>query len=162
LFAEGYGLHSNPFFNYLPLDGTKGELFIIKAPNLDLNVIVNTSIFIIPLGNNLFKIGATYHWDDKTNQPTENGKNELIAKLNEIITCDYEIIEHSAGVRPTVKDRRPLLGTHPKHKNLHILNGLGTRGVMLAPSMAFDLYHFIENKLPLDKTIDIKRFEAKK
>ncbi len=162
LFAEGFGLHSNPFFNYLPLDGTKGELFIIKAPNLDLNVIVNTSIFIIPLGNNLFKIGATYHWDDKTNQPTENGKNELIGKLNEIITCDYEIIEHSAGVRPTVKDRRPLLGTHPKHKNIHLLNGLGTRGVMLAPSMAIDLYHFIENKKPLDKTIDIKRFEAKK
>ena len=161
LFAEGFGLHSNPFFNYLPLDGTKGELFIIKAPNIDLNVIVNTSIFILPLGNNLFKIGATYHWEDKTNQPTENGKNELIAKLNEIITCDYEIIEHSAGVRPTVKDRRPLLGTHQKHKNLHILNGLGTRGVMLAPSMAIDLYNFIEYKQPLDKTIDIKRFEAK-
>jgi hypothetical protein len=32
VFAEGFGLHANPYFNYLPLDGTKGELFIIKAP----------------------------------------------------------------------------------------------------------------------------------
>ena len=75
-----------------------------------------------------------------------------------IQNCNFEIVEHFAGVRPTVKDRRPLLGTHPKHKNFHILNGLGTRGVMLAPAMAIDLYDFIENGKPLDKTIDIKRY----
>ena len=66
IFAEGFGMHSNPIFNYLPLDGTKGELFIIKAPDLDLDVIINTSVFILPLGNHLFKVGATYNWKDKT------------------------------------------------------------------------------------------------
>jgi glycine oxidase len=35
IFAEGFGMHANPFFKHLPLDGTKGELFIIKAPKLD-------------------------------------------------------------------------------------------------------------------------------
>src|SRR6478609_11347593 len=30
VFAEGFGIHSNPYFNNLPLDGTKGELLIIK------------------------------------------------------------------------------------------------------------------------------------
>jgi len=158
VFAEGFGMHANPFFNYLPLDGTKGELFIIKAPELNIDVIVNTSVFILPLGNHLFKVGATYNWADKTNTTTEEGKQELTDRLREILTCDFEIIEHFAGVRPTVKDRRPLLGTHPLHKNLHILNGLGTRGVMLAPAMAIDLYHFIENGKPLDRTIDIKRY----
>jgi hypothetical protein len=29
-FAEGFGMHANPYFKNLPLDGTK-ELFIIKA-----------------------------------------------------------------------------------------------------------------------------------
>ncbi len=158
VFAEGFGMHANPFFNHLPLDGTKGELFIIKAPELDINVIVNTSVFILPLGNNLFKVGATYNWADKTNTTTEEGKRELIDRLCEILTCDFEIIEHFAGVRPTVKDRRPLLGSHHLYKNLHILNGLGTRGVMLAPAMAMDLYHFIEEGKPLDRTIDIKRY----
>src|SRR5690606_6002545 len=61
VFAEGFGMHSNPFFKHLPLDGTKGELFIIKAPGLNLDVIVNTSVFILPLGNDLFKVGATYN-----------------------------------------------------------------------------------------------------
>lgn len=158
VFAEGFGLHQNPFFNYLPLDGTKGELLLIKAPDLDIDIIVNTSVFILPLGNDMFKVGATYNWEDKTNLPTEEGKNELTAKLREIITCDFEIMEHWAGVRPTVKDRRPLLGTHHIYKNIHILNGLGTRGVMLAPAMALDLFEYIEKQKPLDSTIDIRRF----
>jgi glycine oxidase len=161
IFAEGYGMHTNPYFKHLPLDGTKGELFIIKAPELDLDVIVNTSVFILPLGNDLFKVGATYNWKDKTDLPTEEGKTELMERIKEIITCDFEIIDHFAGVRPTVKDRRPLVGTHQNHKTIHILNGLGTRGVMLGPAMAKALFENIELKIPLDKEINIDRFLPK-
>ncbi|WPR71755.1 FAD-binding oxidoreductase [Flavobacterium sp. NG2] len=161
VFAEGFGMHANPYFNHLPLDGTKGELFIIKAPNLKLDVIVNTSVFILPLGNDLFKVGATYNWKDKTDLPTEEGKKELIERIEEILSCDFEIIEHFAGVRPTVRDRRPLVGTHPDYKNVHLLNGLGTRGVMLGPAMAKALFDAIENGVPLDKEIDIKRIKPK-
>lgn len=162
IFAEGFGLHANPYFNQLPLDGTKGELFIIKASDLDLDVIVNTSVFILPLGNDLFKVGATYNWKDKTDLPTEEGKAELVERIQEIISCDFEIITHFAGVRPTVRDRRPLVGTHAIHNRIHILNGLGTRGVMLGPDMAKALYNAIENQIPLPKEIDIQRFANKK
>ncbi len=158
VFAEGFGLHANPYFNHLPLDGTKGELFIIKAPDLVLDVIVTTSVIILPLGNDLFKVGATYNWKDKSDLPTEEGKTELLERMNEIITCDFEIIEHFAGVRPTVKDRRPLVGTHASNDRIHILNGLGTRGVMLGPAMAKALYEYIESGIALDLVIDIKRF----
>jgi glycine/D-amino acid oxidase-like deaminating enzyme len=161
IFAEGFGMHSNPYFKHLPLDGTKGELFIIKAPDLDLDVIVNTSVFILPLGDDLYKVGATYNWKDKTDLPTEEGRVELVTRIKEIISCDFEIVSHFAGVRPTVKDRRPLIGTHSIHNTVHILNGLGTRGVMLGPAMAKALYDFIENKIPLNKEIDINRFTAK-
>lgn len=161
IFAEGFGMHANPYFRELPLDGTKGEILVIKAPLLDLDVILNTSVFILPMGNNLFKVGATYNWTDKTNTPTEEGKTELIEKLKEIISCDFEIIEHFAGVRPTVKDRKPLVGTFLNHQSIHILNGLGTRGLMLGPAMAKALFENIEYQKPLDKTIDIKRFVKK-
>lgn len=161
IFAEGFGLHKNPFFNYLPLDGTKGELFLIKAPNLNLDVIVNTSVFILPLGDGLFKVGATYNWHDKTSLPTEEGKQELLGRIREIVTCDFEIIKHFAGVRPTVADRRPLVGTHEGYKSLHILNGLGTRGVMLGPALAKTLFDHIENGIPVDSEADIKRFHKR-
>lgn len=161
IFAEGFGLHQNPFFNFLPLDGTKGELFIIKAPGLNIDCIVNTSIFILPLGDDLFKVGATYNWKDKTDLPTEEGKQELLSRINELISCDFEIVEHLAGVRPTVRDRRPLVGTHTEYSQLHVLNGLGTRGVMLGPSLAKSLYRHIEERVPIAKEIYWNRFVKK-
>lgn len=162
IFAEGFGLHANPYFNHLPLDGTKGELFIIKASDLDLDVIVNTSVFILPLGNDLYKVGATYNWKDKTDTPTEEGKQELLERIREIINCNFEIVSHFAGVRPTVRDRRPIVGTYSGSSSIHVLNGLGTRGVMLGPAMAKALFENIENGIPLDKEIDICRFEKRK
>ncbi len=161
IFAEGFGVHANPFFNQLPLDGTKGELFIIKAPDLVLDVILNTNVFILPLGNHLYKVGATYNWDDKTSATTEAGKQELIEKIKEILNCEFEIIEHLAGIRPTVKDRKPLLGTHPIYKNLHIFNGLGTRGVMLGPYMANILFDCIENGTAINAAYNITRFDKR-
>lgn len=160
LFAEGFGLHSNRFFKELPLNGTKGELFVIKASGLSLDVILNTNVFILPLGNDLFKVGATYEWEDKTSIPTEKGKQELLSRIREVLECDFEIIEHLAGVRPTTKDRRPLLGTHPEHHNVHILNGLGTRGVMLGPYMADKLFRYIEYGTPIERENNISRFAS--
>ena len=57
--------------------------------------------------------------------------------------------------------RRPLVGNHAKYKQLSVLNGLGTRGVMIAPTVAKNLFHHIESGQELDNEIDIKRFEKK-
>jgi len=160
VFAEGFGLHANPYFNYLPLDGTKGELLIIHAPDLKLDVAINSGVFVLPLGNDLYKVGATYEWYDKTATITEAGKQELIEKLNELITCDYSVVNHMAGIRPTVKDRKSLIGTHHKYKNVHLLNGLGTRGVMLGPYMAKLLYEFIEKGTIIPREINLNRFKV--
>lgn len=158
VFAEGFGIHQNPFFNYLPLDGTKGELLIIKSKQLDLDVILNSTIYFVPLGGNLYKVGATYNWEDKSNIKTDCGKNELLEKIRSVINCEFEIIEHLSGIRPTVKDRKPLLGTHSVHKRLHVLNGLGTRGVLIGPEMAKLLFDFIENNAIIPKEIGIERY----
>lgn len=161
VFAEGFGLHSNPYFNNLPLDGTKGELFIIKAENLNLEEIINSSIWILPIGNDLYKVGATYNWEDKTTTKTETAKKELLSNLKELISCDFEIIEHLAGIRPTVKDRRPLLGRHHSKKNMYVLNGFGTRGVLFAPYLSDKLFQYIENNIELDNEISINRIYKK-
>ncbi|RZJ75824.1 MAG: FAD-binding oxidoreductase [Flavobacterium sp.] len=159
VFAEGFGIHANPYFNYLPLDGTKGELLVIKAPELKLDAAINASIFILPLGNDIYKVGATYEWYDKTQDPTDAGKAELLEKLEELISCDYEILDHLAGIRPTTKDRKSLIGTHAEHSRLHVLNGLGTRGVMLGPPMAQLLFNHIENGNPIERSISLDRFK---
>ena len=161
VFAEGYGLKSNPYFKYLPLNGTKGELLTIKAPDLKEENVIKSSIFIIPLGNDLYRIGATYKWKDKTNIPTEASKKELLEKLQSFLKCDFEVVRHVAGVRPTVADRRPLVGRHPEHQNLIVLNGFGSRGVLIAPYASKNLYEHLTHQTALDTAMDISRFTKK-
>ncbi|GLB47726.1 NAD(P)/FAD-dependent oxidoreductase [Neptunitalea lumnitzerae] len=161
IFCEGFGLEQNPYFNYLPLRGTKGQLLVIKAPELQVDKVIKSAGFMIPIGNDLYKIGATYEHTDKNNTPTPEGRAELLDKIKGLIECDFEIVDQLAGVRPTVADRRPLIGEHPAHKNMYILNGLGTRGVMIGPYVADKLIQNIEHQTALDTEIDIKRFKKR-
>lgn len=158
VFAEGFGVTQNPFFKHLPLLPTKGELLTIKAPDLKINYVLKGPVFLIPLGDDLYIVGATYEWEDTTHNLTVKAKDELLTKLKTVINCSFEIVEQVAGIRPTVKDRRPLVGQHPIHKNMFVLNGLGTRGVMIGPYVAKQLFDLIENGMPLEKEIDIARF----
>ena len=159
IFSEGFGVRQNPFFNYLPIEGTKGELIIINAPKLNSEVIIKSSVFIIPIEKNNYLVGSTYAWDDFNNDPTINAKNKLINKLDKLVLCPYKVVYQRAGIRPTVVDRRPLVGKHKFHENLYILNGLGSRGVLIGPTIANALINFIEDKLPLQKEINISRFD---
>ena len=158
VFTEGFGIHKNPYFKHLPLEGTKGELITIFAPTLKLESILKSSIFVIPMENDRYLVGSTYEWTDKTNTPTPEAKTELLEKLSRLIDCNFEVINQRAGIRPTVVDRRPLVGQHPNHKRMYVLNGLGTRGVLVAPAMAEALYNSIEKNSPLPEEIDIQRF----
>jgi len=158
VFAEGFGIKQNPFFKNLPLNGTKGEVLTVKITGLALNEPIKSSVFIIPLGQDLYRVGATYSHKDKSNHPTPEGKEELLDKVKTFIKAPIEIVDHKAGVRPTVKDRRPLVGAHPELENLYLLNGLGSRGVMTAPYVADQLFKCIEFGKSLDSDIDLRRF----
>ena len=158
VFCEGFGITENPYFNYLPLNEAKGELLTINAPELNIDFLLKSTLFVLPLGANNYKVGATFNWTDKTSNPSKEGKEELVEKLKKVITVPYTIVDQTAGIRPTVAGRRPLVGIHPKHNQLTVLNGLGTRGVMIAPTVAKNLYNHLENEEELDKEIDIRRF----
>ncbi len=158
VFCEGFGLKKNPFFNYLPMQEAKGELLTIYAPELTIRFLLKAALFVLPLGNDLFIVGATFNWKDKSKLPSEEGKQELISKLESFISTPYKIVDHTAGIRPTIKDRRPLVGKHPVYQNLAILNGLGTRGVMIAPAMAKALFNYLEKEVSLSEDISINRF----
>jgi len=158
VFAEGFGITKNPFFSYLPLKPTKGELLTIHAPDLKIDFVLKSSVFLVPLGEDIYLVGATYEWSDMSPNITIKAKEELLSKLDKFLNCDYTVVKQVAGIRPTVKDRRPLVGQHLQHKNMYVLNGLGTRGVMIAPYVANQLYSFIEEGKHLETEIDISRF----
>ncbi len=163
IFAEGYGITNNPFFKDLPIMGTKGEMLMIET-EAEIPYIVKSSAFIAPdvHSNNRYYVGATYNWEDKTNEPTQEGRRQLEERLSKLLTKPYKVVLQKAGIRPTVKDRRPITGRHPKHSSLYVMNGMGTRGVILAPFIAKKLFQYIELGLPLPKEISIERFKNKK
>jgi glycine oxidase len=162
VFCEGFMTQLNPFFRFLPLQTTKGEALIIHCPDLPEDSVIGGSCNITPIGNHTFYAGATYSWNDQTLDPTENKKNDLIAKLSETILCHYTIKGHKAGVRPTVVDRRPLAGVHPAHSNMFIFNGFGTKGLSLAPYFAEEFVAYLKGEKQLNHEINITRFERKK
>ena len=161
IFCEGFGLLNNPYFRYLPLRGNKGEYIIIKAPGLDLEVGVKSSIFIFPAGGDLYAVGATYSNTDKSPGPTTSAREELVEKLKDLIKIDFEVVDQVAGLRPSTIDRRPLAGRHPRFNNLYTCNGFGSRGILIAPAISEELLNYIETGKALDPETDISRFTEK-
>jgi glycine oxidase len=157
VFCEGYQLKDNEFFNYLPLNLCKGEVLTISGAH-QLNGCYQKNNFIMPINDNDIKLGSNYEWKQLDDQPTEAIKETLLEKMDSILDFDYKVKNHQAGIRPTVKDRRPLMGNHPEHSNLFVFNGLGTKGVSLAPFMANHLADHIIDQKPLMEEVDIKRF----
>ena len=160
VFCEGYKINQNPYFNYVPLNPTKGEVLVIRTQDLP-NCILSQGCFVMPMGDDKYVLGATYDRENINQEPTKIGKEELLEKLKNMGNFDFEIIEHRAGVRPTTHDRRPILGAHPKYHKMYIFNGLGSKGVMLAPYFASELIEHITKGTQLNKEVSVSRYSKK-
>ena len=159
IFCEGHLVKHNPFFKWIPLKPAKGEILTIEAPGLKLkNLIFNKNGFLMDVATNVYKVGATYAWDDFNDASTQKALTELEQKLKHMTSCAYKVLKHEAGVRPSSIDRRPIIGTHPKYDNLFVFNGLGTKGVMLAPYFAKNFVDFYLKRATIHSEVDVSRF----
>lgn len=146
VFCQGvYALQSD-LWKHLTFNCTQGETLTIKSELLKIDGIVKKDFFLLPLGDGYFKVGATYRWDNLDWIPSEEGRNQLIVKLEEMIDCDYTIVNHEAGIRPNTLNRQPFLAEHPEHKNMFVFNGLGSKGVLLAPYLANRMVNLVLGK----------------
>lgn len=161
IFCEGHLMRENPYFSHIPLKPAKGDILTIKCEKLNTDFILNKGMFVMPLGDHLYKVGATYDWNDLNDIPGEAGKNELVDKLSRILPYPYEIVKHEAGVRPSTIDRRPVIGKHPVYENIQIFNGFGTKAVMLAPYFAKQFVAYLKDEGDPDTEVNCRRFGIK-
>lgn len=162
VFCDGIGAKENPFIPKIPLLKVKGETINAKLPKLNSTIALNKALFVLPLKNGEYKIGATYDRDAISSETTEKAREELLSDLAKFIDTEgAEVTEQKAGFRPAVLDRRPLIGQLPQYPNMYMLNGLGSRGVMLAPLMAEELSELILNGTEPDKEAQLQRFTKK-
>lgn len=157
IFCQGYSGINNPYFDNLRLTPTKGEILTIHSKDLKLKNIIHSGFLLSSTNNDYYSVGATYDWQDINVIPTLTAKKKLINNLKSVIRVDYRITNHEASIRPSSFDRRPLIGSHNKLKNLYILNGLGTRGILLAPYMSQCLINNIYKDIPIPNEININR-----
>ena len=158
VFCEGHLVHKNPFFNYLPLKPVKGELLEFECDALHLkSSIVSKGKFIMRAANR-YKIGSTFDWKFTNEEPESAKRTELENDLSKFIIPQHRITHHLAGIRPSVTDRRPLIGSHPEFPNLYVFNGFGSKGVLLSPFLANNFVNFLAKKEDILEETDVKRF----
>ena len=129
IFCEGYRGEQNPFFDKVKFKLAKGEILDLAIDGYQQDAIINKSVFLMPVGEQRFRLGSTYSWDQMDEVPTIDGRNELIGKLEHFFKGNFSIEGHLAGIRPVSHDRRPVMGLHPDFQTVGIFNGLGQKGV---------------------------------
>ncbi len=158
VFCEGFFVHRNPYFSFLPFKPVKGDVLTISIEGYQNKNVLNKNFFLLPLVDGAYKLGATYDWKNLNFEPGEEAKNDLLNRLKDYVSGEVKVLKHEAGVRPSSEDRRPIIGPHPHHPQLHVFNGLGTKGVMLAPFFAAQLAHHLLDGALIDQEVCIERF----
>ncbi|MBS2097061.1 NAD(P)/FAD-dependent oxidoreductase [Carboxylicivirga linearis] len=159
IFCRGEKDSLSPIFTLLNFRNTKGELLDIELPNLKLKNILLKGIFILPVEKDLYKMGATFEHEWNNLNPTPNKKQELLDKWASISTLQPKIIQHLTGIRPTMHDRRPVLGFLPENPSIGIFNGLGSRGSLLAPYLSHQFALLLKEKTDqIFKEVKVERY----
>lgn len=159
VFCEGIRVLENPFFKNIPVQPNKGHHLKVKLKrNLIDNVIIKKKHFLFPLNTGWYYYGGTYDRDNVENKIDNNAVHQLSSGLSEFYPFDFEFKEVNFGFRPTVKDRKPILGSHPKFKNFYVFNGLGARGILNGCYFSQHLFDHIEYGKELYPEVNLNRF----
>lgn len=159
IFCEGAAIRHNPYFDALPFVPAKGEALHIRLVGADFSrIILKNGVFIIHLDGDYYWAGSNYEHQYTTEQPTEAIRQQIAQQISDTLRCPYDIVGHEAAVRPASLNRRPFVGIHPQYPQLSVLNGLGTKGVSLAPYYAAQLVRHLTEGSPIDAAVAIGRF----
>lgn len=147
---------TGPFSAATGLVPVKGETLTVRIPGLHLTRMIHGGVALLPLGGDLYRVSATFKWTDVWEGPTEEARRFLLGKLEALVDAPIEVVAQHAGVRPAARDRRPILGKTGRREA--VFNGLGARGVMLAPWCAQHLLDHLFEAQGLDAEVDRARF----
>lgn len=156
IWANGASIVHHPAFEWVRMNPNKGEILIADVPTYAGKAIIKQSAFYIPLGNHKWWIGTFDTWELDDN-PSAKGRQYLLSRAT-LLQHPYTEVDHLAGIRPAVEDRRPILGAHPQNEHLFLFNGFGSKGTSLIPYFAQMLVEHMVNGTDIHPEADVKRF----
>ncbi|UII28585.1 FAD-binding oxidoreductase [Fulvivirga maritima] len=157
IFCDGLGSQEGSYFSWLPFRPVKGEVIQIDA-DIELSHILNRGVFVVKKGDHFYEVGSNYDNQNLNWEPTQKAREEILGKMADISDFSYEVTHQKAGIRPATADRRPIIGMHPEHETIGIFNGLGTKGVSLAPFFAHQFVQYLEADKELMPEVNISRY----
>jgi len=160
IFCDGYRSALDGPFKYLPWQPVKGEAISFNSNAPDNSVVLNRQGWALPLGNGQWRTGTNWEWTELNEQPTPVQSEKFKRRFKDYFNTEVsvEVTGHVAGVRPCTTDNHPLMGTHPKQKQLHLFNGLGPRGTLWAPILAEEMAEYLVHNAKLRSDCDLNRF----
>ncbi|AZA79410.1 FAD-binding oxidoreductase [Chryseobacterium sp. G0186] len=160
IFCEGMGVKENPYFSEIAVNPNKGHHIKVKLSEpIPENMTIKKKHFLFPTGNGLYFYGGTYDREQLHHHIDDSAVNQLVNGLSEFYPYDFAVEEVNFGFRPTVKDRRPIIGRHENFDNLYVFNGLGARGILNGCYFSRDLFRWIEEDIPLHEEVSLNRFK---
>jgi len=157
IFCEGVNGLNNPLFDWVHFRPAKGEILTVRINDLNEDRIVNRGrVWLLPIGDGVFRAGATYDWDSNDCTVTAEGRELIESRLKRLIKVPYEVLDHRAAVRPVIGSRKLLIGIHPGHENVGFFNGLGSKGVLMAPFFAENFAAHLCGEVAIDEEADLR------
>lgn len=158
IFCEGYQAQDNPWFKWIPFNHAKGEILTLETDKILPDAVISCGKWCVPLGQGRYTVGSTYAWDHFNCEITPEAKREILSDIGEFIKAPFKVVGHMAGVRPIVKDLKPVLGLHPEHESIAIFNGLASKGLIWGPFYANQMTEFLVDAKPLETEVNVNRF----
>ena len=147
ILCQGVAARENLFFKNLPLHPARGDVLQIESKSLRIDQVVHGQGWIVPTGGNRFLVGATYNRSELSSDCSDlnlhalHARDELIQRWEALVqgsfaAMDHRVVGQRAAVRPASYDRHPLIGQHETFDRLYCMNGLGSKGSLMAPGLA--------------------------
>lgn len=138
VFCEGAWMADNRWFGWIPRMFARGQRIVGVLDR----TLTEQPVWLSVAGKSLvvvgdrFTFGSTYDWHSLEPIVTDEATAYLSEQLARILRCGHRVTDAWTGVRPIVADLRPVVGEHPHNRGMWIFNGLGSRGLLLAPRLA--------------------------
>lgn len=134
----------------------KGEILTVRVPGCDESrILIGGGGWLVPVGGGLFKVGATYEWDQLDGEPTAAGRARVEEILRTLSGTSFEVVAHEAGVRPIVRRSMPLIGMVGGEV---VFNGLGSKGSLYAPGVARRLGEWLVDGTEIEEELEVGRW----
>ncbi len=148
ILAQGIEARRNQWFRDMPLHPARGDILEIEDAQVGYTRVMHHVAWAVPLGEQRYLVGATYdrqcHDTDLRSVAGRSYRDELIDRWQTMTGSAGRILEQRAGIRPASYDRHPLVGPHPAFPRMLCLNGLGSKGSLMAPKLASEILDFLQ------------------